>query len=201
MASATSPGAGGAMAPAGTLSMRLASGTWAVALTTGVLSTLLGIAIVVWPKATVEVVAVLVGINFILMGIYRIAQAIVVSEARGGTRALLAVLGVLSLVIGVLALRHLLQTVEVLAILFGLFWLIVGVIELVTVSSSPMVSGRGAAIGLAILSMLAGIAMLAFPGMTLLALTWILGFWLITWGVLTIALTLWLHHAEKRQAA
>lgn len=187
------------MAPTGNLTVRLANGAWSVALTVGILSVLLGIAIVAWPKATIGVVAVLFGIDLITVGVYRIAQAVIVSDAGGGTRALFAMLGILSFAVGVLALRHLLQTVEVLAILFGLFWLTVGIVELIAAVTGEAATGRGAGIVISILSILAGVVMLAFPGITLLALTWLLGIWLITWGLLTAGLTMWIRHADKQQ--
>ncbi|MFI0354959.1 HdeD family acid-resistance protein [Actinomadura sp. 9N407] len=201
MSSARTPHAAGRVPPPanGMLLMRLAEGAWGIALAVGTLSTLLGFALVAWPKATIGVVAVLFGLKLIAHGVYRIAQAVVTDEAPS-TRALFTVLGVLSFAIGVLALRNLLQTVTVLALLFGLFWLISGVIELVAVLADGSTPERGWSAALAGLSILFGLVVLVYPGMTLTALTWLLGLWLITWGLLTVALTLWVRHAGRQQA-
>jgi uncharacterized membrane protein HdeD (DUF308 family) len=184
---------------AGSLTARLSGGIWAVAVGTGLLSVLIGLAVVAWPKATIGVVAVLFGLKLIFHGVYRVAQAIVAGDAGGGTRTLYAIIGVLSFIIGVLALRHLFQTVTVIALLFGLFWLSSGIIEFITVMVGPAQSGRGAAIVLSLLSALAGIVVLAYPEISLVALTWLLGLWLITWGLVTIGVSLWIRHAEAER--
>ncbi|MFD0689071.1 HdeD family acid-resistance protein [Actinomadura fibrosa] len=182
-----------------TLLTRLTEGGYALALTVGAVSLLLGIVIVTWPEATIGVVAVLFGVQLIVSGIVRLAQA-VVADAGGGARVLFAILGVLSIAIGVLALRHLLQTVTVMALLFGLFWLIGGLIEFFVVLSDKERPGRNGALAFAVFSALAGVVVLAYPDITLVALTWVLGLWLITWGILGIGLTLWIRHAEKKAA-
>lgn len=200
MTSATSPGAAGPVTPPeDKLIMRLGAGTWGIGVTVGALSALLGLAILAWPEATIRVVAVLFGLKLIAHGVYRIVQAVVVDEAAATVRVLFTLLGVLSLAFGVIVLRHQFQTVELLAMLFGLFWLIGGVVELVTVLGARGTSGRGWKAALAILSVVAGLVVLAYPGISLTALTWLLGLWLFTWGLLTVALTLWIRHADKQQ--
>jgi uncharacterized membrane protein HdeD (DUF308 family) len=178
--------------------MRLAAGAWGIGVAAGTLSALLGLAIVAWPDATVGVVAVLFGLKLVIQGVFRIVQAIATNEASGGTRVLFTLLGVLSLSVGVLVMRAPLQTVEVLALLFGLFWLISGTVGLVTVLTERSVPGRAGAAALAGLCVLAGLVLLLWPGITLVALTWLFGLWLITWGLLTVALTLWIRHADRR---
>jgi len=186
---------------AGGFAARLTGGMWVIAVGTGLISVLFGLAIVAWPEATIGVVAVLFGLKLIFHGVYRVAQAIVASDAGGGTRTLYAILGVLSFIIGVLALRNLFQTVAVIALLFGIFWLSAGVIEFITVMVGPAENGRGAAIALSLLSALAGIFVLAYPEISLTALIWLLGLWLITWGLVTVGVSLWLRHAARDKAA
>ncbi|WP_218004837.1 HdeD family acid-resistance protein [Actinomadura macra] len=161
---------------------------------------LLGLAIVVWPEVTVGVLAVLVGLQLIINGVFRVAQA-VVNGLSPGTRTLMAVLGVLSLAIGVLALRHLFQTVTVLAVLFGVFWLVGGIIEAVAALSDEGRPGRVPQLVLACLSILAGTVVLAYPKASLVALTWLSGLWLITWGVVGVLAALWIRHAGRRTAS
>ncbi|WP_285706997.1 DUF308 domain-containing protein [Microtetraspora sp. NBRC 16547] len=167
-------------------------------MTAGILSVLLGLAIVVWPNITIGAIAVIFGLKLIIQGVYRTAQAIVALEASGGTRVLFTLLGVLSFCVGVLALRHPFHTVELLALLFGLFWLISGIIGVVIALTDRTMQGRGWAASLAGLSALVGIALLLWPGITLVALAWSFGLWLIIWGSLTVALTLWLRRVDKR---
>ncbi|XVQ11540.1 HdeD family acid-resistance protein [Spirillospora sp. CA-255316] len=202
MTSATPSGEVGGVGRPGDdrLIVRLATGAWGIGVAVGIISVLLGLAIVTWPDATLRVVAVLFGLMLVIHGVYRIAQAIAVDEASGSTRVLFTLLGVLSFVIGVIVLRHPLQTVELLALLFGLFWLVGGIVELVAVLTTGSLPGRGLAAGMAGLSVLAGLVLLVWPDVTLAALTWLLGLWLFTWGLLTVAFTLWIRHADKRLA-
>jgi len=174
---------------------------WAIAVGAGLISVLLGVAIVVWPEATIGVVAVLFGVELIFHGIYRVVQGLASNDAGAGIRTQYVIIGVLSFIIGVLVLRNLFQTVTVIALLFGLFWLVSGIIEFVTVLAGPAQSGRGAAITLSLLSALAGIVVLVYPEISLTALTWLLGLWLITWGLITIGVSLWIHHAEAAMSA
>ena len=79
------------------------------------------------PGQTVLVLAWLVGLQLMVSGVFRLVASFSASESR----ALLAVAGVLAIVVGILVLRHPLQTVAVLALLLGLYWAISGAIEIV----------------------------------------------------------------------
>ncbi|MEV4000659.1 DUF308 domain-containing protein [Actinomadura sp. NPDC049753] len=181
----------------GRLSVRLATGAWGVGVAAGILSVLLGLAIVTWPDATIGVVAFLFGLKLVVHGGYRIVQAIAADEAGGGARVLFTLLGALSLTCGVLVMRDPLQTVQIIALLFGLFWLVSGVVGLVVTLTETSVPGRGGAALLAGLCVVAGLLLLLWPGITLTALTWLIGLWLITWGLLTAALALWIRHVDR----
>jgi uncharacterized membrane protein HdeD (DUF308 family) len=172
--------------------------SWSTALTVGIVTLLLGIIIVAWPEATVGVVAVLFGIQLLLFGIFNLVRSIAADEAGGGVRVLYAVLGVLSIALGVLAMRHLLQTVAVLAVLVGLTWLLGGIIEFVNLLTEPARPGRGWAMALAALAALAGIVVLAYPTPSLVTLTVLVGIWLIIWGALTAVLAFAVRHAAAR---
>lgn len=185
----------------GSLSMRLATGAWGVGVAAGILSALLGLTIVTWPDATIGVVAFIFGLKLVVHGVYRIVQAIAADEEGGGTRVLFTLLGALSLTIGVLVMRDPLQTVEIVALLFGLFWLVSGIVGLVATLTETSLPVRGGAAFLAGLCVLAGLLLLLWPGITLTALTWLVGLWLITWGLLTTALAFWIRHVEKETAS
>src|SRR6202158_6400548 len=88
----------------------------------GVLTLLAGVAVLAWPGRTLVVIAVLFGVQLIVTGIFRFVAAFATDDLTGGTRVLLAVLGVLSLIIGLYAVRHVLVTLLALALLLGIFW-------------------------------------------------------------------------------
>src|ERR1700757_1582819 len=81
----------------------------------GVLTLAAGVAVLVWPGETLLVIAVLFGIQLIVSGIFRFVAALAVDELAGGTRVLLALLAVLSVIVGLWAVRHVDLTLLVLA--------------------------------------------------------------------------------------
>jgi hypothetical protein len=85
---------------------------------------------------------VLFGVQLIVTGIFRFVAAFAVDELTGGIRVLLAVLGVLSLIIGLYAVRHVLVTLLALALLLGTFWVVNGTAELFIALSRREIAGR-----------------------------------------------------------
>jgi uncharacterized membrane protein HdeD (DUF308 family) len=148
----------------------------------GLTSVLAGVLVVVWPEATVAVVAVLLGLQLLVYGVVRIVQSFVTEDAGAGERILLILLGLLSIVVGVLCLRNLLQTVTALTLLVGLFWLAGGLIEIVRAVAGR--SGLDLATGL--LGTLAGIVVLSWPRPTVLVLAVLFGTWLVLFGAIGI---------------
>ncbi len=161
---------------------------WGWILAFGVVTLLTGVAALVWPGRTLVVVAVLFGIQLIVTGIFRFAAAFASDDLTGGTRVLLAVLGVFSLIIGLYAVRHVLITLLALALLLGIFWIISGAVELFTALSHRGMRGRGWTATMGILSILAGIVVLVYPSITLLVLAVVLGVWLLVFGAMQIIL-------------
>ena len=130
-----------------------------------------------------------------MAGIYRLVAAFAAPEESSGTRVMLGVLGMLSLIIGLYAVRHVLLTIVALALLLGIFWVANGVIELFTAFSNRKASGRGWLVAMAIVSIVAGVLLLAIPGLSLVVMVFLIGAWLIFFGVLQTALALRLRSA------
>ena len=108
--STTSPRTGGTVSDRGqgTMLTHMVNEHQVTALALGGISFVLGVVVVAWPGVTVGVLAVLIGLQLIINGVVRIAQS-VAGGLTAGTRTLMAVLGVLSLPIGVLVtlwIRH-----------------------------------------------------------------------------------------------
>src|SRR5215472_5946276 len=78
---------------------------WGWVLSYGIITLLAGIVVLAWPGATLLAIAVLFGIQLIVAGIFRFVDSFATEEASGGTRVLLALLGVLSIIIGLWAVR------------------------------------------------------------------------------------------------
>jgi uncharacterized membrane protein HdeD (DUF308 family) len=161
---------------------------WGWVLAFGIITLGLGVLALVWPGRTLVVVAVLFGIQLIVMGIFRFAAAFASDDISGGSRVLLALLGVLSLIIGLYAVRHILITLLALGLLLGIFWIVSGAVEVFMALSHREMRHRGWNAVMGVISVLAGIVVLAYPGISLLVLAVVLGVWLIVFGAMQIGL-------------
>ena len=81
--------------------------SWGWVLFYGILTLILGIMVLVWPGASLATIAILFGLQLLVAGIFEIV-AIFRHGESGGMRVLSAVLGVLSIIVGLWVLRNLL---------------------------------------------------------------------------------------------
>ena len=160
---------------------------WGWVLAYGIITLVAGIVVLAWPGETLLVIAVLFGIQLIVSGIFRFVGALAVDDLTGGTRVLLALLGVLSIIIGLWAVRHVLLTLLALVVFLGIYWIVNGAIEVFTALTHTAMPDRGWTAVMGLLSIVAGIIVLAFPGLTLLGLAVILGIWLLVFGAMEVA--------------
>jgi uncharacterized membrane protein HdeD (DUF308 family) len=162
----------------------------------GALSVIVGILVLVWPGHTLVALAVLFGLQLVVSGIFRLIAAVALTDASGGTRALMAILGLLGLVVGLWALRHIDMALSVLALFLAIYWIIDGVVETFTAIDHPGLPGRGWVVFTGLLGILAGIVLLVWPEPTLLVLAIILGIFLILFGGLQLLIAFGLRRAS-----
>ena len=158
--------------------------SWGWILTFGILSVILGIMVMAWPHATVKVVAFIFGIELFIAGVYSLVRAF--TPSAEGERVLLAVLGVLGILVGILVLRHLFQTVALLVLLLGLYWVIHGIFEFFVGLFDRHTPGRWWVVFSGLLSFVAGVILLAWPAPTLLVVVWVLGLFLVIYGLMAV---------------
>jgi len=176
---------------------------WGWVLTFGILTLLVGVLALFWPDRTLVVVAVLFGLQLIVAGVFRFVAAFAADEATGGMRVLLALLGVLAFIVGLYAIRHVLVTLAALALLLGIYWIVNGAVETFTALSHRGMEGRGWTIFMGLLSIIAGVVVLVWPGISLVTLAVVLGIWLLIFGIMEIVLAFQLRsvgHAAARVA-
>jgi uncharacterized membrane protein HdeD (DUF308 family) len=173
---------------------------WGWVLAFGVITLAAGIAVLVWPDRTLVAVAVLFGIQLVVAGIFRFVAAFASDDESGATRVLLALLGVLSFIVGLYALRHILITITTLALLLGIFWIVNGAIETFAALSNRATRGRGWTIFMGLLSIAAGAVVLVYPAISLLTLVVVLSVWLLLFGSMEIALALRLRSVAQGAA-
>jgi uncharacterized membrane protein HdeD (DUF308 family) len=154
----------------------------------GAVSIVAGILALAWPGRTLIVLGVIFGVQLVVNGIFRLVGAITFDESSGSARALAAVLGVFSLLVGLYALRHIVITVLALGLVLGIYWVIDGVMELFTAIEHRAMPGRTWAAVAGVFGIIAGLILLSWPGLSLLALAVIAGVWLIMFGVIQLTI-------------
>ena len=154
-------------------------------LLTGILSVILGAMVLAWPGKTIVVVAMFFGAYLLVTGISQVFHAFTLHISAGG-RALLFISGAASLVLAVLAFRHLGDAIWLLAIWIGIGFIFRGVAETASAISDPGTPGRFWQIVLGIITLIAGVIVMAYPISSLATLTLVVGIWLIVIGVFEI---------------
>ena len=162
-------------------------GSWIWHLLYGLVSIGTGIIAVAWPGPTLIVLAVVFGVQLITTGVFRLVGSASLGEA-GTARALTAILGVVSLLLGLYALRHVLITVLALGLLLGIYWIVDGFTAVFSAVDHPGLPGRGWNIFIGLLGVIAGLMLLAWPSLSLLTLSFLAGLWLIMLGAMQLGL-------------
>jgi uncharacterized membrane protein HdeD (DUF308 family) len=170
---------------------------WGLLLASGMATLVLGVLVLVWPGLTLLTLAVLVAVQLLIGGVVDVARAIAAGEASAGQRVLFGLLGALSVLVGMLALRSPLQTLAVLALILGAWWVVSGIMELV-VAFGPDVPHRFWSVLSGLVSVVAGVVVLSQPRMSLGVLVWFAGIWLLVHGGLLVGASFAVRSATKR---
>jgi uncharacterized membrane protein HdeD (DUF308 family) len=177
----------------------LVGNAWGWVLAFGLLTLAAGIVVLVWPAETLLVIAVVFGIQLVITGIFRFVMAFTEPVRGAGIRVLYAVIGLLSLIVGVWAIRHADLTVLVLAVLLGIFWIVNGVFEIYAALSEHALPNRGWTGAMGVLSVFAGLIVVAVPQISVITLAVVLGIWLLFWGIGEIMIAFRLRAAVRAQ--
>src|SRR6202023_3707657 len=139
---------------------------WIYTLLSGLLSVILGVLVTLHPGNAVWVAAIFLGASLVFR---RVAQSILAFSLHvsAGGRVMLFISGAASLVLAVLAFKDLgdesPMAIVLLAIWIAVSFIFRGVSTAVTAISDPGMPGRGWAIFFGVISILAGIVVMASP--------------------------------------
>jgi uncharacterized membrane protein HdeD (DUF308 family) len=158
---------------------------WKSVLLSGILSLVLGILVLVWPGISILVAAIFFGAYLLVTGITQVFHAFTLHVSAGG-RALLFISGAAALVLAVLCFRSIANSILLLAIWIGVGFIFRGVATAASAISDPDTPGRGWEIFVGVISLIAGIVVLASPFPSLATLTLVVGIWLVVIGVFEI---------------
>jgi uncharacterized membrane protein HdeD (DUF308 family) len=144
----------------------------------GLLATALGIAAIVWPGVTIGVAVALFAIYCFVNAIAQLFAMFTV-ERKVGRDFLRLLLAVIDVAAGVVAVVYPGMTAEVLTIIVG-FWAIFGG----SVELAGAFTGRSGWLGVAgLLTIAAGVVLIASPGIGAVSLALILGIYLLSYGI------------------
>jgi uncharacterized membrane protein HdeD (DUF308 family) len=160
--------------------LRDITSSWWVLLLVGVLSVIAGAIVLAEPDHSLSVLVIVSGIYIVISSVLELWAVAFVS--RSGTAALFGVLGI---VIGILLIRHPINSILAATLLVGLWFVAVGVIRLV----EALGSARGGwALAVAALQIVVGIVLVASPHIGLATLALLVGIAFILNGVALVGL-------------
>jgi len=172
--------------------------TWGALITIGILSVLLGILVLVWPKATLLVVAITFGLQLIVAGAVRIAMSRDLPHEPGWLRPLSMLLGALSVVAGVICLFRPGTSLLVIAIFIAVGWVAEGIATIAHGFGSDRSTGARVFLVVAgVVWVIAGLAVAIFPGSSLVLLARVAGIMLIVIGVAELVAVLMARRAAR----
>ena len=173
-----------------------AKSSWGVVLLCGLGLIALGIALLVWPNASLTVVAILIGAAILVAGLVKLWEGFTAKAESGGMRAGYVVIGLLAVLAGIYLLRHHALSLFLVAFVTGVFFIAHGVSD-IGLAISAGTPNRGLRGVLGVFSLAAGIIMVIWPSITLGLLLLIAAAWFLLYGVLLCALAFSIRRTGK----
>jgi uncharacterized membrane protein HdeD (DUF308 family) len=170
---------------------------WSTVLFVGIVTAALGIVVLVWPGETLVVLSVLFGIQLLLFGLFRLIHAF---SDDVPARGLLGFVGLIGMIAGIAILRHPYEAISVLATILGVVWIVSGAIDVIGALADSTIGHRFLQALAGLLSVVAGIIVVAWPEPTLQVIAWIGGLYLVIFGLFIVASSWSLRHAANELA-
>ena len=156
---------------------------WWLFVVLGLICVVTGILAIVWPDITLLTLGIFAGIYLIMTAILEIIDAIF---GDPGGRALSAMLGVISLIAGLIFLRRPGESLVAIVVVAGIFLVAEGLIRVVRAFSSSGARWWGVTLGL--VDAIVGIVILSWPGIGLVTLAIFFAVTMIVRGIFAIVL-------------
>jgi uncharacterized membrane protein HdeD (DUF308 family) len=158
---------------------------WKSAIVSGVLAVALGVAVLVWTGTSITLAAIFFGVALLVTGFEQLFFAFSLRTSTG-VRVLLLLSGAAALVLGIIALAQFYDAWRLLAIWIAVGFIFRGVSTTISAISDPTLPGRFWNIVSGVISLLAGVVIMAAPYSSLQILAYFVGFSLIILGVFEV---------------
>ena len=155
---------------------------WWLLLLAGAVSLVIGILLFVWPSRTLEVIAILVGIQLLLVGAIQVGLAF---AEPPGSRTSPLLRGTFAGIAGLIVIRHPGGSLTVIALAVGIYLVLVGVMKGVSAFEASV--GRGWLLAGAALDLAIGVLIVAWPQFGVTSLAVLVGITLVLRGALESA--------------
>jgi len=159
---------------------------------------IIGVLVLVWPQSTVSILAILLGIYFVILGVVRVIQGFADKDLNGGGKAANFIIGALILAAGVIVIKNPFETAVFIVLLVGISWIFEGVATLVDTARG---NGDGVSIVIGILIALAGVVVVLFAPAATTAYAIFFGIVLIIVAILDFVLLFTIGRALKKAKA
>jgi hypothetical protein len=171
--------------------MRARHLVWCTVLMTGILGTAFGAAVLIWPDVSLRIMAALAGVWLVVAGLARIIGAFLPGPCSILRHLLSAVVGVIVLIAGLVCLRDLVSRLTVLAVIFGITWILGGITQVLLALETKGAVRACLLIG-GVLSLIAGVVFIATPSLSLATLVVLTGVSSLVLGISEIIIALFL---------
>jgi uncharacterized membrane protein HdeD (DUF308 family) len=167
----------------------------------GIIALIFGILFIAYPGATLKTFITILGIFLLIDGAVNVVRSIVFlfrKEQWGGT----LIWGIVSLLLGLILVNHTEFTLGFVAVLVGIWVIIMGIAEIAIAIDMPPESGRGILAVFGVISLGFGIAILAWTAGTVYAFMVLLGIYLLVAAVLDFIIGIYvgrMQHKEKKE--
>lgn len=161
---------------------RIAANWW-LFLLIGLVSTIAGVLAIAYPDLTLLAIGIFAGVSLLFLGAMDIVDAI---AGTPESRALSTIVGVLSLLAGLICLRRPGESLLAIVIVLGIYLVVAGVIRFVRSFSER--EDRALLMAMAILDVILGILILSLPGLSLVTLAVLFAISLLAHGIFSIIL-------------
>lgn len=173
---------------------------WPLVATRGAFALLFGLFALIWPAATVLVLAILYGVYALIDGVGGVMQAF-----RGGDTAMrvaYGLLGLLGIVAGIVVLVWPGITVLLLATLVGIWAIVTGVMEIIAaIRLRKQIEGEAFLILAGAISVLAGILIVINPIAGAFGIALLVGIYALLYGIMLLVLAFRLRKEANAPAA
>ena len=149
----------------------------------GVIGVIAGVLAIVYPDVTLLALALIAGINLLLLGVLGLVDAFS-SDGDSTTRVLAAVLGVLGIIAGLVVMKRPGETLLVLVLVVGVWLGVDGVVDLVR--ALVVAGNRGIRVLAGLVDIALGGLILALPKLSLGTLAVLIGIAFVVRGAVSV---------------